>query len=135
MGEGMGVSGPDTLEKVLERLATTEKSTLVIERAPEGKVRVTSGSWDGEKVILKDQVLEIRNVEGRLRVAHENAGRMSGIHRLRPMNPVTRATCNAVTRTLRCYGNVTTIFSAVTKKRRGARPRGPPAPPERSHTS
>jgi hypothetical protein len=30
------------LEKVLERLATTEKSTIVIERQPEGKMRVTS---------------------------------------------------------------------------------------------
>jgi hypothetical protein len=33
------------------------------------KMRVTSGSWDGEKVILKDQVLEVRNVEGRLHLA------------------------------------------------------------------
>jgi hypothetical protein len=36
----------------------------VIERQPDGKMRVTSGSWDGEKVILRDQVLEVRNVEG-----------------------------------------------------------------------
>jgi hypothetical protein len=42
------------------RKTTTEKSTLVVERAPEG--RVTSGSWDGEKVVLKDRVLEVRNV-------------------------------------------------------------------------
>jgi hypothetical protein len=34
------------------RKTITEKSTLVVERAPEG--RVTSGSWDGEKVVLKD---------------------------------------------------------------------------------
>ena len=32
------------------------------------KMRVTSGSWDGEKVILKGQVLELRNVDGRLHV-------------------------------------------------------------------
>jgi hypothetical protein len=31
----------------------------VIERQPDGKMRVTSGSWDGEKVFLKDQVLEV----------------------------------------------------------------------------
>jgi hypothetical protein len=43
----------------------------VIERAPEGKICVTSGSWEGEKVILKGQVLEIRNVEGRLHVARK----------------------------------------------------------------
>jgi hypothetical protein len=32
---------------------------------------VTSGSWDGEKVILKGQVLEVRNVDGRLYVARK----------------------------------------------------------------
>jgi hypothetical protein len=34
-------------------------------------VRVTSGSWEGEKVILKDQVLEVRNVDGRLYVSRK----------------------------------------------------------------
>jgi hypothetical protein len=32
-------------EKVLDRLATSEKTTIVVERAPGGKMRVTSGSW------------------------------------------------------------------------------------------
>jgi hypothetical protein len=52
----------DSLEKVLEKLATTEKTTIIA-REVGGKIRVTSGSWDGEKVILKDEVLEVRNVE------------------------------------------------------------------------
>jgi hypothetical protein len=43
----------------------------VIERQPDGKMRVMSGSWRGEKVILKDQVLEVRNVDGRLHVARK----------------------------------------------------------------
>jgi hypothetical protein len=34
-------------------------------------VRKSSGSWDGEKVILRDQVLEVRNVDGRLHVARK----------------------------------------------------------------
>jgi hypothetical protein len=50
---------------------TTDKGTLVCEKALEGKIPVTSGSWDGEKVILKDQVLEVRNVDGRLHVARK----------------------------------------------------------------
>jgi glutamate mutase epsilon subunit len=33
----------------------------VIERQPDGKMRVTSGSWDGEKIIFRDQVLEVRH--------------------------------------------------------------------------
>jgi hypothetical protein len=53
-----------SLEKVIEKLATTEKTTLAIAREEGGKIRVTSGSWDGEKVILKGQVLEVRNVDG-----------------------------------------------------------------------
>jgi hypothetical protein len=61
----------DTAEKVLEKLATSDKATIVVERQPDGKMRVTSGSWDGEKVILKDQVLEVRNVEGRLHIARK----------------------------------------------------------------
>jgi hypothetical protein len=38
-----------------------------------GKMRVTSGSWEGEKVVACDQVLEVSNVEGRLHVARHDA--------------------------------------------------------------
>jgi hypothetical protein len=62
---------PDSAHKVLERLATSEKTTIVFQRETDGKIRVTSGSWDGEKVILRDQVLEVRNVDGRPRVARK----------------------------------------------------------------
>jgi hypothetical protein len=65
------ISGVENLEKVLEKLATSEKSTIVIQREQNGKMRVTSGSWDGEKVILKDQVLGVRDVDGRLHVARK----------------------------------------------------------------
>jgi hypothetical protein len=61
----------DTTEKVLEKLATSDKASIVIERQTDGKMRVTSGSWDREKVILRDQVLEVRNVDGRLHVARK----------------------------------------------------------------
>jgi hypothetical protein len=54
-----------------EKLATTEKTTIAIAREVGGKVPVTSGSWDGEKVILKDEVLEVRNVDGRLYVSRK----------------------------------------------------------------
>jgi hypothetical protein len=64
----------DIEEKVLEKLATSDKATIVIERQPDGKMRVTSGSWDGEKVILRDQVLEVRNVDGRLHIARKPRG-------------------------------------------------------------
>jgi hypothetical protein len=55
----------DIEEKVLEKLATGDKPTIVIERQSDGKMRVPSGSW----VILRDQVLEVRSVDGRLHMA------------------------------------------------------------------
>jgi gamma-glutamyl:cysteine ligase YbdK (ATP-grasp superfamily) len=41
---GNRIMGDEKLEKVIEKLAMSEKTTLVCERAPEGKIRVTSGS-------------------------------------------------------------------------------------------
>jgi hypothetical protein len=61
----------DIEEKVLEKLATSDKATIVVERLTDRKMRVTSGSWDGEKVILRDQVLEVRNVDGRPHIARK----------------------------------------------------------------
>jgi hypothetical protein len=61
----------DSLEKVIEKLATSEKCSIIIARELDGEMRVTSGSWDGEKVFLKDQVLEVRNVDGRLYIARK----------------------------------------------------------------
>jgi hypothetical protein len=56
-----------------EKLATSDKTTIVIERQPDGKMRVTSGSWDGEKIIFRDQVLEVRHAvpDARLHVARK----------------------------------------------------------------
>jgi hypothetical protein len=34
-------------------------------------MRLTSRSWEGEKVFLRDQVLEARNVDGRIQVARK----------------------------------------------------------------
>ena len=67
-------------EKVLERLATSDKTTIVIERQPDGKMRVTSGSWNGEKIFLKDQVLKVRHAvadaRGARRSQNQGAGRL-----------------------------------------------------------
>jgi hypothetical protein len=68
-----GVLRADLGEKVIKRLATSDKTTIVIERQPDGKMRVTSGSWESEKVFLKDQVLEVRHAvpDARLHVARK----------------------------------------------------------------
>ena len=63
----------DIDEDVLERLGTTESTTLALTREAGGKIRVTSLLWPEPKVILKDEVLEIRNVDGRLHIARKAA--------------------------------------------------------------
>ena len=49
----------------------TDKSTIVVEKPPGGKIRATSMSFDGDKTTLPDEVLEIRNMNGRLRIARK----------------------------------------------------------------
>jgi hypothetical protein len=60
-----------SVDRVIEKLATSDKVTLVAERQPEGKMRVTSASWADEKVLAPDEVLEVRCVSGRLQVARK----------------------------------------------------------------
>jgi len=62
-------------------LATTDKTTLVCEKAPEGKIRVTLGSWAGGKVILKGQVLEVRMSTGCCTSLANLATMTTGTHR------------------------------------------------------
>ncbi len=54
---------------MIEHIATSDRVTLVIERQHDGKMQVTSNSWDHERVFLRNQVLEVRNVDGQLHVA------------------------------------------------------------------
>jgi hypothetical protein len=77
------------LKKVLERLATSDKTTIAIEKQRDGKMRVTSGSWDGQKIFLKDQVIEVRhtNADGRLHVARKTKRGTTGTRPMSPMTP------------------------------------------------
>jgi hypothetical protein len=52
--------GPFRLDRVIEKLATSDKVTLTMERLPEGKMHVTANSWDHERIFARDQVLEVR---------------------------------------------------------------------------
>lgn len=58
-------------EPVLEVLAIADDTQVVVTKLPDGKFKATSKSWDEGKVILPDQVIEIRMVGGRLRVARK----------------------------------------------------------------
>ena len=54
-----------------DRLALTDKATLVLEKLPDGKIRATSNSFDDVKVVMPDQVLEVRFFEGKIRIARK----------------------------------------------------------------
>jgi hypothetical protein len=64
----MGVEKP--AEKC-GRLGTSQSRTLVLKREDGGKIRVASMLWPEPKVILRREVLEVRNVDGRLHVARK----------------------------------------------------------------
>lgn len=68
----------EKIDPVLEVLAHTEDTQIVVKRQTDGKFRVTSKSWDEGKVILPDQVLELRMVGGRIRVARKEKQRDAG---------------------------------------------------------
>jgi hypothetical protein len=59
------------VEKVLERMRTTESTTLAFKREEGGKIRIASLLWETPKVILPGEVLEIRNVGGSLHIARK----------------------------------------------------------------
>jgi predicted house-cleaning NTP pyrophosphatase (Maf/HAM1 superfamily) len=52
---------PDTLLK-------TDKCTIAVETAPEGKIRVLTTAWAEPFVILADQVLEVRIRQGEVHI-------------------------------------------------------------------
>jgi len=52
---------PDTVLK-------TDKCTIAVEAAPEGKIRVLTTAWAQPVVILADQVLEVRIREGQVHI-------------------------------------------------------------------
>jgi hypothetical protein len=75
-------------EKVLEHLGITESAAIALKREDGGKIRVTSLLWSEPKVILKGEVLEVHNVDRRLRIArkerHSGEGDPS-VEGLRPL--------------------------------------------------
>src|SRR5437660_12678975 len=94
-----------TLAKKFSNAWRRRTRPRVGERQPDGKMRVASGSWDGEKVFLKDQVLEVRHAiadarlhgsqnQGTGRVGPADPGAMTRMARSTP-----RATSSLITET------------------------------------
>jgi hypothetical protein len=67
----------------LETLLVTEKATLSFERVDGGKIRVKASSWDDAKVILPDQVLEVRSIDAGCGLRGRTGSRTRAISRRR----------------------------------------------------
>ena len=68
----------EKIDAVLETLAFSDDTQIVLSKQPDGKFRATSKSWDEAKVFLPDQVLEVRMIAGRLRIARKVKQRDAG---------------------------------------------------------
>jgi hypothetical protein len=59
-------------EKVLKKLAVTDKITLVLEHVKggkNGKIRVSATPWEDARVVVDGEVLEVRALDGQLRIS------------------------------------------------------------------
>lgn len=69
-----------------EKFATRgERVTLVLEALPGNKVKVSCQSW--EKTILRDEVLEVRAIEDRLRIARKDRDYDQDDPKVEPYDP------------------------------------------------
>lgn len=73
----MNSPGEKTLPAA-DTLALGDKLTIVVEALADGKMRVTSLAWEDARVLLPNQVLELRTMGKRVRVVkkerHPDAG-------------------------------------------------------------
>ena len=67
----MAIATPERLAPA-DRLALTDGTKIVLEKLPEGKIKVNSNSFIEDKVVLPDQVLEVRHLEGKIRIARKD---------------------------------------------------------------
>lgn len=73
-----------------ERVALADKMTLVLERLPDGKIRVKSNSINGGNdpaIVLKGEILEIRAMDTGLRVARKDRLPDAGDPPIAPYDP------------------------------------------------
>jgi hypothetical protein len=61
-------SGQEITAKIpgLDEIKHGDKFTVTVDRAPEGKIKVTSLSWDEPAMIYPGQVLQVRNKDNQL---------------------------------------------------------------------
>ncbi len=76
--QNLACQAGEKIDTVLETLAFTDDTAVVLSKLPDGKIKATSKSWDEAKVIMPEQVMEIRAVDGRIRIARKDKRRDTG---------------------------------------------------------
>jgi hypothetical protein len=56
----------------VDPLLKTDKATIALEALAGGNIRVNAVAWSDPKVVLRDQVLEDRSMDGQLRIARKD---------------------------------------------------------------
>jgi hypothetical protein len=57
--------------KIIDKLAKTDGTTLTFSKLPDGKFKATCQLWTDGATILPDRVLEVRSVQGTIRIARK----------------------------------------------------------------
>jgi len=69
----------------------TDKATLAVEALPEGKISVRTAAWEEAQIILKDEVLDLRNMDAAFASPGRRASTTTTTSRPRSMTPMGRA--------------------------------------------
>jgi hypothetical protein len=74
-------------DKALEKLAKIGKVMVSLEALPDGKIRVNTSAWGDAKVLLHNEVLEVRAIDGQLRLARKERFHDDGDPPVEPYDP------------------------------------------------
>lgn len=72
-----------------DKLMKSDKATLILEALKDGKIRVSAAAFEDARVILPDQVLEVRNVHGQLIVLRKKREAEPTVDPAAPTDPYT----------------------------------------------
>src|SRR5437773_12356102 len=75
------------VDKVIKKVAKTDKVTVSLEALPDGKIRVNTSAWSDPEIILRTEVLEVRVVDGQLRLARKERFHDDGDLPVEPYDP------------------------------------------------
>src|SRR5437868_15301215 len=79
--------GNVSAEEVDAPIAKTDKVTMSLEALPDGKIRANTSAWGDAKVQLHNEVLEVRAIDGQLRLARKERFHDDGDLPVEPYDP------------------------------------------------